>query len=255
MTSLSVLVTRPRPQGVALCRALRARGARARFLPTLETVAAAPSAELESALHAATGCDWAIFVSGNAVRFGLAALAQRGWQLQEGVRTGAVGNGTASVMRSHGIRADCVPDQGFNSEALLALPEFDPRPGERVAIFRGDGGRGLLAQQLRERGAEVTFVEVYRRRIPALRPERVLATWQRGNANRWVVATSEAGLSNLFTVANNAAEAIRDAGLITVSARLGEAARARGWRGPIEVAVAPDNDGLLAAIGHAAQQP
>jgi len=252
MTKLSVLVTRPRPQGIALCQALRVRGAQARFLPTLETVAAVPCPELESALHAATQCNWVIFVSRNAVRFGMAALKQRGLRLQDAIRTGAVGNGTAGVMSAHGIPVTCVPDHGFNSEALLALPHFNPGAGDRVAIFRGDGGRGLLAQELRERRAEVTFVEVYRRRIPALKPERVLAAWQR-RESRWVIATSEAGLTNLLTVVDDAADAVKNAGLITVSARLGTAARARGWRGPIEIASEPDNAGLLAAVEHAAR--
>jgi uroporphyrinogen-III synthase len=37
-----------------------------------------------------------------------------------------------------------------------------------VVVVRGDGGRDWLADRLRDRGAEVGFVQAYRRRLPEL---------------------------------------------------------------------------------------
>lgn len=57
-----------------------------------------------------------------------------------------------------------------DSEALLELPEFAAQAvaGKKVLILRGNGGRELLAETLRQRGAQVCAVTCYHRSPPAL---------------------------------------------------------------------------------------
>jgi len=56
-----------------------------------------------------------------------------------------VGAGSARALHDYGVSRVIVPQQRFDSEALLALDELQNVSGMRVAIFRGDGGRELLA--------------------------------------------------------------------------------------------------------------
>ena len=51
-----------------------------------------------------------------------------------------------------------------NSEGLLALMPLQNVAGKRIAIIRGDSGRDLLRDALIQRGAEVKYLEVYRKR-------------------------------------------------------------------------------------------
>ena len=50
-------------------------------------------------------------------------------------------------MQGWGFANVIAPQDGFDSEAVIALPEFaaDAVRGRKVLIFRGDGGRELLA--------------------------------------------------------------------------------------------------------------
>ena len=85
------------------------------------------------------------------------------------------------------------PAEGDDSEALLELPalrEAIARPDPRVLIMRGEGGRELLAERLRELGASVEYLELYRRELPhyppAALPERIRGgTLERAGGQQW----------------------------------------------------------------------
>ena len=69
--------------------------------------------------------------------------------------------GTASKLAEFGIRSNYPRVSG--SEELLNLPFLQSVRGLRILIIRGAGGRELLANKLTLRGAEVSYMEVYRR--------------------------------------------------------------------------------------------
>ena len=75
----------------------------------------------------------------------------------------AVGAATAREAASLLDRPVHGPVTGGGSEILLELPQLEDVKDRRVAIFRGQGGRELLAAELRRRGAIVDYFEVYRR--------------------------------------------------------------------------------------------
>ncbi len=252
LAGTSVLVTRPVGQAEQLCERLQAEGALAVHLPTLAIVPSRPSAALDALLAEVPAADWAVFASRNAVRYGLRLLAERGLRLDRRARLATVGAGTAKALNEQGYAVSCQPGQGFNTEALLAMPEFDVAAGERVLIFRGEGGRPLMGESLRARGAEVGYVEVYRREQPQVDVGAALGAWQQ-EPRRWVIATSSEGLSNLLQMSGAATGELQRAGLITVSERIAADARRQGWSGLVQVAAEPGDGGLLAAIVDAVQ--
>jgi uroporphyrinogen III methyltransferase / synthase len=84
-----------------------------------------------------------------------------------GPRIAAIGPGTAAALRAHGIEPDVVPARAVAeglAEALAAVPV------RRALIARAEQGRDLLPDALRERGAEVDVVALYRTVAEPLSP-------------------------------------------------------------------------------------
>ncbi len=108
-----------------------------------------------------------IFVSQNAVAAGFEWINNRWPQLPSGVIFYAIGAKTAEAMRQY---CDEVTECGeaMNSEALLQVPTLQAVAQQKVLIFRGQGGRTLLADALRARGARVDLCELYARQLPAM---------------------------------------------------------------------------------------
>ncbi len=230
LAGIGVLVTRPAAQADGLCAALAAAGAAPVVLPTIAIAPTPLDPPLERALHAAAGADWWMFVSRNAVTYGLARLRELGIERAPATRIAVVGQGTAAALAEHGLAADLVPDRGFNSEALLEKPEFAELAGQRLVIIRGVGGRELLADTARARGATVHYAEVYRRVRPALDVEAPLARWQARGAQALVVTSAE-GLANLLAMTGPRwRPALQQALLVTVSERIAQAALAADFR-------------------------
>jgi len=102
--------------------------------------------------------------------------------------------GTAQALAAAGVTRCLLPAERFDSEGLLALPELAAEKvcGQRVVIFRGDGGRELLTDVLRERGASVERVTCYHRSGPRDGFAPLEAAWARGALDGIVVSSSEA---------------------------------------------------------------
>ncbi len=224
LSGLGVLVTRPAGQAEGLQARLRELGAHPVLFPTLEIQAPADTATLARRLAELPHYDLAIFVSPTAVQYGLAAIAA--WPL--GLRAAGVGQGTAAALRAAGIQQVFAPDEGGDSEHLLALPELADMAGKRVLIFRGEGGRQLLADTLAARGAAVNYAECYRRGLPVADPTALLDTWRRGGIQAITVLSSQ-GLDNLFTLLGERnAELIRATPLFAPHPRIAAHASALG---------------------------
>ena len=189
----AVLVTRPQPQAAGLAQAIRAAGGEAVEFPALE-IEAVPVESLSALLAQLAEADIAIFISPNAAQFGMAAIRSAG-RLRASTGIFAVGPGTARVLDTWDVPRVTTPP-GQDSEALLALPQLQDVAGKRVFIVRGVGGRALLADTLRARGADVQVMECYRRVLPQTNAAALLARWQ-GRGIDAVTVTSAETLHNL----------------------------------------------------------
>ncbi len=239
-----VAVTRPMAQAAPLARAIEARGGRVLLVPMLEIAAADdPTALREAAQHLAD-YQFAVFVSQNAVAHACPLLLQsRVWP--EATRAVAPGPATAQALKAWGVHDVILPAGPFDSETLLqhpALQEASVR-GARVVIFRGNGGRELLASGLAARGAVVHRIACYHRARPAdVAPLRE-AIWQ-GALSALSITSSEALAHLLAELGDD--PGLRQVPLFVPHRRIHERARAAGFA---SVVLTPPGDaGLVAGM-------
>jgi len=241
----NIVVTRPLEQSRRLAAELTEAGAHAIVFPTIEILAPAHPALLDAVIDRLDQFDIAIFISPNAARAAMQAITgRRAWPAT--LRAATIGRGGERELARYGLTGVIAPDR-FDSEGLLAMPALQSVSGCRIVIFRGDGGRELLGDTLRTRGARVEYAACYRRALPVADPAPLLAAWGRGQIDALIVTSSE-GLRNLCALIGAAGVAqLRRTPVFVPHARIESAARAAGCE---QVALtAQGDDGLLEGLG------
>ena len=157
----TVVLTRPQADSERLSKALQNEGFQTRVMPII-TIEAIPTAEQAPAPSLSDDA-LCIFISANAVRFGLQQLGSA-LARDSDLTVIAVGNKTRDTLAAEGIQAQ-VPVRA-DSEGLLAMPALSAPDSRDVVIVKGEGGRELLASELTGRGARVTEWACYRRCWP-----------------------------------------------------------------------------------------
>jgi uroporphyrinogen-III synthase len=108
----------------------------------------------------------------------------------------AVGQATADSLAQYNINAFTSPEDNQDSEGLLSLAQLQNVDKQSFIIVRGLGGRETLAEQLRLRGANVNYWQVYQRAIPKLDAKAITQQWESFGIDTIVVTSGEI-LSNL----------------------------------------------------------
>ena len=157
----TVVLTRPQADSERLSETLQNEGFQTRVMPII-TIEAIPTAEQAPAPSVSDDA-LCIFISANAVRFGLPQLGSA-LARNSDLTVIAVGNKTRDTLAAEGIQAQ-VPVRA-DSEGLLAMPALSAPDSRDVVIVKGEGGRELLASELTGRGARVTEWACYRRCWP-----------------------------------------------------------------------------------------
>lgn len=204
----TIVVTRPEGQAEVLSCEIERRGGAALRFPVLAIAPPHDNAELMAAAARLDDFALAFFVSPNAVEHALSCiLAHRSWPLKLPVAT--VGPGSAQALHAAGFEHVIVPREGFDSEAVLELPEFSTAKlaGRSVVLFRGNGGRELLAETLTQRGAEVVKVTAYHRYCPRTDPTPLINMALAEQLDALVLTSSE-GVRNLAHMLNAPAMAV-----------------------------------------------
>ena len=106
---------------------------------------------------------------------------------------------------------------------MLAESALQNVSGRNIRIIRGDGGRELLADTLRKRGATVDYLSVYERMLPACSPEllaEVEAAWRAGSLHAITIMSVQT-LKNLIVLLPDwCKQRINDVALVTPAARV-----------------------------------
>lgn len=245
LTGRHVVVTRPVGQAAHFATALSEAGAIPVLYPVLEIRDIDDVAPLLDVAIRLDSFDLAVFVSPNAIERALALiLPRRPWPAT--LRVAAPGKSSERELARHGIHDVISPPLRFDSEALLELAELTDVAGRRVIIFRGDGGRELLGDTLKVRGATVEYVTCYRRARPQLDPAPLLKLWEQGQLDA-VTLTSSEGLRNFHDMVGRLGQAwLKKTPAFVTHARIAEQAQAQGLVKVIPTE--PGDDGLLAGL-------
>lgn len=244
LVGIGVLVTRPTGQAEPLCDLITARGGTPIRFPTISIDGPEDPVGVGARLQQLHSCHLVIFVSPNAVRYGFEHMGEDG--LPQGLRVAAVGKGTARALAARGVEVDILPQQRFDSEALLELPELTDVAGRRILILRGNGGRPLLGDTLQERGAEVEYAEVYTRQKVTVDAAPLIAVWTQ--QVQIVTVTSCEIMDNLFQMlGEQGSSMLRQTPLVVVSERIQTRAQELGCNHILLASEASDQ-GLLESI-------
>jgi uroporphyrinogen-III synthase len=226
LAGVHIAVTRPPEQATKLNAAIAQAGGSVISFPLLDIASLPDLSAFHAAITPLDQFDWAVFISSNAVQYGMPLLQQA--SLPARLKFAAIGPTTASALGSFGVAEVLKPSDRFDSESLLALPELQQMQGQRVLIVRGVGGREVLADTLKQRGADVVFGECYRRINPQKNAD-VLAQAYAGNKLQAIIITSSEALRFLLDVAGES-DWLKAVPLFVNHDRIAEQAQSHGLK-------------------------
>ena len=261
-----VVITRPAAQATPWAAQLTTLGFTCAYWNLLEISAVASEEKIRAIKNKILDFDLyqkVIFVSQNAVDFGMEWLENYWPQLPIGIEYFAVGATTAKKLSEYGVTVQDLAISsrgGMTSEDLLTAQHLQQVDGEKILIFRGCGGRGYLAEELRRRGAWVDYCELYERQLPASAAEQ-LAQLMASNdvAHKDTIVSLHSGesLQNMLdAIAQKPAQEQRQIKmwlqgrtLLVPSQRIRDAAQTAGFKRIICAENATDN-AMTAALLH-----
>ena len=233
-----IVVTRARGQADALSARLRALGADAIEMPTIEILPALDYEPLDQAIANLASYDWLIFTSANGVRFFLDRLDRSAADLRSlRARICVIGPATRAAVEALHLKIDGMGDQ-YVAEGLLAALGTHDLQGKRILLPRAAVARDLLPVELRRRGAQVDVVEAYR----TVAPGRAIDLAAKPD---WITFTSSSTVQNF--VAMGGPEMLAGVKVASIGPVTTAAARKLGIDVTVEAAVFTI-DGLIDAI-------
>ena len=242
----TIVVTRPRHQAQGLVDAISARGGRALLLPAMSISPVADWSGFDSAVSGLAASSWAIFVSRNAVEHALTRLQHLGITWPAPLRAAAIGSQTAKDLQAAGIHVACIPAV-FSAEGLLAEAPFAQISGQQIHIFAGEGGREILADTLRARGAKVLEAICYYRDQTAADPTALLQQWAQGSVDAVTVTSPEIFRNFYQMIGDSGREWLRNTPIIAISPLTAGAVEAVGLPKPW-IAKEASSMGLIQAL-------
>lgn len=254
MSTKRIIATRPLAHNQRWCEKLQAAGFDICAIPLLAIEPLHDErqiARIKSHILNLDHYQGVIFVSQNAVQFTCDWLERYWPQMPENIQYFAIGTQTAQRLRER--MHDCgacvnVASNTMNSEALLAHPLLQKVCHQKILICRGLGGRTLLAEALRARGAEVDYCELYRRALPASATVEMAAADLLPERDVLVVFSGET-LANALQVAQSVGQLtlLKSLPLLVPGERVADQARVMGF-GDITIADNAAEDTLLQTL-------
>lgn len=181
-----ILVVRPLREQDAFLQLLEESGAAVTYTPIMHIEPIAETQPIESLILEFAQFDMAVFISANAAEIALQWLDEYWPMLPVGLELFAVGQQTAQILTQYGCQVTC-PQTQQNTEGLLQLSQLNSLAGKSLVIFRGGGGRQTLGDTLQQRGAKVTYCELYNR---VIKPDNLLLAQRQADDADCLIAHS-----------------------------------------------------------------
>lgn len=241
-----ILVTRTLSQAPVLSRTLRELGAEPVELPAIDIIPDPFPETSQQAVDNLPDYDWVVFTSTNGVEVFVEKLRQSGYDARRFSRAkvAAIGNATGERLRRNFIEPDFVPDE-FVAESVLDGLRAAGIEGARVLIPRAEVARTTLPDGLRESGATVDVVPVYRT-IPGTPDPLVIDRIDAGEIDI-ITLTSSSTVTNLIDMLDGDASRLGNAEIACIGPITAATAREHG----LSVAIVADEysiPGLIDAL-------
>lgn len=226
-----VVVTRAIHQSQGFVRRLEEMGAQVRHFPVIAIAPPEDWGPADQAIKQLHVYQWLIFTSANAVD----AFFHRAGSPKQLPRVAAVGPATAQALQSRGVPVELVPENHI-AEGLIAAFAHQDLHRIRVLLPRAAAARDILPDSLRQRGALVDVVEVYRNVLPEPVTDFPAAP-------DWVTFTSASTVKNLLALVPR--ERFATAKLASIGPETSAALRRHHL--PVTVEASPSTQEALAA--------
>ena len=248
MTQKTIMITRPAHQADALTQAIHTAGGEVFLFPTLAILPAELTQENKEQLQNINQYDFIIFISPNAVEYGLKHI-QANTTLSANTLLATIGQGSAKLLYDRlGKQPDVVPDENFNSEGLLATEAMHHVANKHILIIRGNGGREHLKESLQKRGAIVDYLTAYQRIKPANKPSD-LEQYLQNNQIAAIVITSATSLQNLLELTpDKVTSKLLHVPLLLINKRLISIAKEAGFTNDLFVAKEASDEAILDSL-------
>ena len=245
-----ILVTRPKHQADQLCGLISKSNGIPILFPTIEIAPVLNSKQISDCFDTIHLFDFVIFVSRNAVAAVFEHYLDKNVLSSSQTQLLAIGSGTAAALSEMDMMNVLHAGVQADSESLLLLPELDSElvRNKKVLIVRGVGGRELLADNLKQRGAQVEYAEVYQRVLPEYEIQQRRELWQNESPDAVIISSNE-GLENLLKLTENEdQETLFKTPLVVMSQRNVELAKKSGFISEMKFAKEKNDEGLLSAL-------
>ncbi|MDH4140553.1 MAG: uroporphyrinogen-III C-methyltransferase [Coriobacteriia bacterium] len=197
----TVVVTRSRAQASDLSMRLIDLGAEVLEFPVIRITDPEDWGPLDAAIRNLEVYDWVVFTSVNGVEqfFGRMSVHDSDARQLAGCRVAAIGPATAARCAARGVTPDYVPSEYRAEGVLEGFCDRGVGEGSRILIPRALEAREVLPDTLREHGAIVDVVPVYRTVLGQGEPS-VVQRLAEGTVDV-VTFTSSSTVKNFFRLA------------------------------------------------------
>jgi len=196
----TILVTQAPHQAKRFSNLLKEKGARILKCPTIDVIPF-NSPNAEKTLRGLDKYDWLVFMSQNAVSYFFDQLKR--FKISrvklKGIRIAALGKTTREALKENKLRVHLVP-QVYQSEHLASA--FKRKiEDKKFLILNAYNGRNVLADALREKGAEVDVLPLYKTILP-IENAQMLSRYIREERIDAITFTSPSTVENFVKMLN-----------------------------------------------------